>query len=448
MREANLPNVGAPTSFPSANTPTFVNVESLPYVAWWEQFKDPVLNQLIESAINNNLDLQAAVQNLNQARGQLRQVELGWIPNIDGYMGYSTNPALGDIGSFYGAWPTYTLNIANNIQNQRYAGYQKNEVEAMVQGVRLTLIGQVCASYFTLIAQEKQLYLLRKLDQDITDMVSLITQQQKIGLDSNINVASIQSKQKQIHAQIASVEHNIRISNNALRYLIDENPGDIEHNYSFDYFNFNQIKPMDLPANVLANRPDIIMAYQATQRAHAAVGVSYSTLFPSIQLDKFFGAGAGNGSTALPTQYATMVDSYLLWGLNPSVFGQIEAQKGAYYSQIYQYIQTVRKALRDTDNSLSANIKISEQYKSLDESLKIFTKKIDLQKGLYKSGLISRLNVLEYTIDLDTLKIVVNQAKLEQAMSLVNVYQELAGGYKFTYASESQQIQSQKYLTH
>lgn len=205
---------------------------------------------------------------------------------------------------------------------------------------------------------------------------------------------------------------------------------------------------MDLPANVLANRPDIIMAYQATQRAHAAVGVSYSTLFPSIQLDKFFGAGAGNGSTALPTQYATMVDSYLLWGLNPSVFGQIEAQKGAYYSQIYQYIQTVRKALRDTDNSLSANIKISEQYKSLDESLKIFTKKIDLQKGLYKSGLISRLNVLEYTIDLDTLEIVVNQAKLEQAMSLVNVYQELAGGYKFTYASESQQTQSQKYLTH
>ena len=445
MREAELPKTTSPSLFRSADSMN-TNIESLPYLAWWQQFNDPILNNLIESSILNNLELQSSLQNLEQARGQLLQAKLSWIPTLDLLGGYTTNPSLGDIGTFFGAWPTYTLNIANMIQNQRYASYQVQEYEAMVNGVRLTLIAQVCSGYFTLIAQQQQLYLLNQLYVDIAKLVSLIEQQRKIGLDTAINVTAILAQQKQIQAQISLVKHNILVSNNSLKFLINENPGDIESINEFSNYDFNNFHPGDLPANVLANRPDIIMAQYSVQKSHAGVGVAFSNLFPSIQLDRFFGGGSINGALSSPDQYVKMTDAYLDWGISPATFGQIEAQKGAYYSQIYQYIQTVRKALRDTDNSFSFNNRVNEKYAHLSDAFNLINRKYNLQDGLYKSGLISNLMLTQNRIEVDNMKITLNQAKLEQALSLVNLYQELAGGYKYTYATESLNLSNKKYL--
>jgi outer membrane protein TolC len=141
-----------------------------------------------------------------------------------------------------------------------------------------------------------------------------------------------------------------------------------------------------------------------------------------------------------------MTDAYLDWGISPATFGQIEAQKGAYYSQIYQYIQTVRKALRDTDNSFSFNNRVNEKYAHLSDAFNLINRKYNLQDGLYKSGLISNLMLTQNRIEVDNMKITLNQAKLEQALSLVNLYQELAGGYKYTYATESLNLSNKKYL--
>ena len=75
MREAELPKTNSPSLFRSADSIN-TNIESLPYLAWWQQFNDPTLNNLIESSILNNLELQSSIQSLEQARGQLLQAKL------------------------------------------------------------------------------------------------------------------------------------------------------------------------------------------------------------------------------------------------------------------------------------------------------------------------------------------------------------------------------------
>ena len=82
MREAELPKTNSPSLFRSADSIN-TNIESLPYLAWWQQFNDPTLNNLIESSILNNLELQSSIQSLEQARGQLLQAKLSWIPVVD-----------------------------------------------------------------------------------------------------------------------------------------------------------------------------------------------------------------------------------------------------------------------------------------------------------------------------------------------------------------------------
>lgn len=430
MGSADLPRIDKPNSFRSASVTT-KQIESLPYLAWWQQFNDENLNSLIESGLKSNLDVSIALSNLEQARGQLRQIQLSWIPFINLYSGFSSNPAFGDIGTFYGAWPQYIINIAQQIEMQKQAKYNLQMKTAMVDGVRLTLIGQISASYFSLIAQERQLDLLEQLNQDLQAIIDLGMQEIKIGIRDNIELDSLRSQQHLVQAQIAIAKHNVLLSNNSISYLLNQNPHDIKNKNNFNKLDFTKFKPSSMPATVLQNRPDIKIAEYTLQTSHSGVGVAYGGLFPSLQLDSFFGAGSRGGTIGSPNMYSPMEDAYINWGINPATFGEIEARKGVYQAQVYAYIQTVRKALRDVDNSLSANNQYDSNYLKTSAALLDLKNKYSLQEGLYKTGIMSYPALLQSKIDVDNIELTANQAKLQQALALVNLYQELAGGYKY-----------------
>ena len=433
--DPDLPKQEIPSKFSSDSSNS--DLKNLPYLAWWQQFNDSNLNNLIESGLSNNLDIQIALSNLDQAQGQLKQIQLSWIPFVNLYAGYSSNPAFGDIGTFYGAFPGYTLNIAKLVEQQKQAQYNISIQKAMIDGVRLTLIGQITSSYLTLIAQQEQTKLLHVLDKDLLELIDLSRHQIQIGLKDNIDIAKLLVQEKMVQAQLDIVKHNMVFSQNALNYLINQNPGSINTNNNFAKLDFSKYKPGSIPATVLQNRPDLLIAEYTLKSAHTGVGVAYSSLFPNIQLDQFFGAGSGDGSFATPNTFAPMTDAYINWGINPSVFGQIEAQKGAYQARVYQYIQTVRKILRDVDNSYSANEQFSQSYVNTYKAWVDLDDKFNLQQGLYNSGIMDYPELLSNKLDIDNLALTLNQSKLQEAISLVSLYQELAGGYKYTQDSVS-----------
>lgn len=430
MREAELPQIKQPTTFRSANE-SAIQMESLPYISWWQQLNDTRLNAFIESSLNSNLDIQVALANLEQAKGQLKQVQLSWIPFVNLYAGYSNNPALGIPGNFYGIWPQYTLNIPALISQQRMAKYNVQTQQAIIDSVRLTVISEAAAGYITLIAQQQQLELLNTLNSDIEKLLQIESAEIKIGLSDDVVFYGIKTEHEMTLAQIELVKHNITLSNNALSYLINSNPRDIANSNNFTQLQFDQIKPSTLPATVLQNRPDIKIAQYQLQTTHASVGAAYSNLFPMIQLDQFMGLASGNGSHGTPNTQANMTDTYLNWGINPSTFGQIEAQKGAYQADVYHYIQTVRKAIKDTDDSFSANTRYSSNYLRINNALSTTQSKYKLQQGLYSAGMISYPQLIKNKIEVDNMLLTANQAKLQQALTLVKLYQELAGGYKY-----------------
>lgn len=441
LSSPSLPSVTPPQQFNSSNS-DYTLIESLPYLAWWQQFKDPQLNNLIESSLKSNLDLSVALSNLEQAQGQLRQVQLSWLPLVNLYGGFSSNPGFGAPGTFYGIWPQYTLNIAKLIEQQKLANYNLEMTSAMVDGVRLTLIGQVSSGYFTLIAQQEQLRLLNQLNTDLNALINLRTQEIKIGIKDTIDLADLLSRQKLVLGQLAIAEHNIVLSQNSLRYLLNQNPGQIKTTNNFAQLNFARFKPGGLPANVLQNRPDLKIAEYALKAAHSNVGVAYANLFPALQLDAFFGGVSKTNSFATPGNYGPFQDEYVNWGINPSTFGQIEAGKGAYQAQVYKYIQTVRKILKDVDNAFSANRQYSTNYQDTQLAWQDLAGKYKLQEGLYQIGAFSYPQLLESKIQLDSLMLSVNQARLQQAISLVNLYQDLAGGYKYQNAESTSQLTS------
>ena len=419
-----MPIIKTAKQFPSS-TQAYKPTDKLPYLAWWEQFKDPELNNLIQCGLSNNADIHIALGHLEQARGELSQVKLSWLPNLEVLAGYSTNPALGIPGAFIGAWPIYLINIAKQMKSQERAKYQLEYVNAMMEGVRLSIIGQVAASYFTLIALEEQLSLLNTLHNDMKKLTTLARKDIVIGLKNKVDLAPYLVDDSQISAEITLIENDLVITQNALRFLINTNPGKIKNKPNFSSINFNSIKPGSLPATVLQNRPDLKMAEYALRRSYAGVTIAYSNFFPSLQLDQFIGEGNHPTNTL-----EEMTDSYLTWTISPSTFGQIKARKGAYKAETAKFIKKTYEILKEVDNDFSTNNKVTAFYFDMEKAKSDYQKKYILQQGLLKNGLISYKDLLSSKIALDKLAITQNQAKLKLALSLVTLYQDLAGGYK------------------
>jgi len=419
-----LPQLNIPKHFP-AQTASYRPVKQLPYTRWWAQFHDTKLNQYIAQGLERNLDMHIAFDNLQKAQGQLNEVELSWFPTIKTFAGYSTNPALGIPGGFYGVWPTYAINILQLFQQQKRARYSVEYYQAMVEGTRLTVIGQIASAYITLIAQQEQLRLLKRLEKHVAELVGFSRKDIKIGLKNEIDLADIQVDKSLVDSQINIVENNIVRSQNALRFLLNENPGRISSKNNFSAINFTKFKPGSLPVSVLNNRPDIKMATYAAKAARVDVSLARSEFFPLLQLDQFIGEGH------LPhNQIANVSDAYFNWSVAPSTLGRISSQKAAFKASVHEYIKTVRKVLRDVDNSYSANRKLNNYYLAVKKAENEYRHQFNLQKGLLNTGLISYKQLLENEITLDNLALSSNQAKLELALSLVLLYQDLAGGYK------------------
>lgn len=412
-----------PKHFPS-RTKAYKSVNNLPYVAWWQKFHDIKLNGLIEAGLNNNRDIQIALGNLQQAQGELRQIKLSWIPLVQLYGGYSTNPALGSPGAFYGVWPSYVLNLMQLYTQQKQATHHVHYQSAALEGVRLAVIGQVASAYFTLMAQLEQLRLLNQLDLDLKSLIALSQQEITIGLENELVLAQLQSDERLIAAQMKPILHNITFSENALRYLINENPGSVPTRNHFIDLDFTQFKPGSLPASVLNNRPDMKMAEYALKASHAGVLVAFSNFFPALQLDDFL------GETRRPKGgFAQTTDAYGTWTIAPSNFGTIKATKGAYNAKSAEFTKTIRRILKEVDNDYSANKRMNEQFTAYLHAEEAYRHKYRLQQGLLLTGLISYKELVQSKLYLDNLALTTNQSKLQLAMSLVVLYQDLAGGY-------------------
>ncbi len=407
-------------------------IVKLPYLAWWHKFNDPVLSQLIESGLTNNNGLNVAMANVEAAEGELKRVKLNWVPSLSSNLGYSSFPDLGYPGALITIIPTYTINIFSQIKEQQKAEYELKATKAMSDGVALAVIGQIANSYFTLIAQTEQYQLFQQLDKDLTEVVTISKAIYSGGLTSELVVDNSKSELDLIKAQEFIIQQNIIASQNALHYLINENPGNIVMVRKFSQLNGEQIIIGNLPLTVIENRPDMIQAANELKASNEGIGLAFSNLLPSIQLSAARGSIGDNNAYGIgnPIYFNRALLEVPLF--NASVYGQLDRAHGLNKASYYRYTDTLRKVLREVNTDMSAHDLFTSRFNVTVSSKYETQKAYQLHQSLYQRDIISYLELLESKIKLDHIDIVVNQSKLEQFITIVNLYQDLAGGYKYS----------------
>ncbi|WP_242605343.1 TolC family protein [Fluoribacter gormanii] len=411
----------------------FINSdENLPCFPWWKQFKDPNLNSLIDKGLVNNNDVKVAMAHIEAAQGELKRVQLNWIPEVTGNAGYSSFPYLGFPGVLLTAVPAYTINIFKQIKEQQKAKYELKATKAMYYGVRLAVINQIASNYFNYQSQMEQLSLLRSLANDLSQLITITQAMYQGGLFARTQLELAKTERSLIQAKERIVQQNIVVSENALHYLLDENPGKFPMKRHFRDLNSQQMIIGALPLTIIENRPDMIQAKQEFCAANAGIGIAFSHFLPTINLAMARGeiakvANGGQLGQAIHFNQAILEVPFL----RASALGQLQKAKGLNKASYYRYTDTLRKVLRDVTNDLSAHELYTKRLNDVMRAERELRNAYRLNQTLYKRGIISHLVLIEERIKLDQLAIEVNQHKLEQLITIVNLYQDLAAGYNY-----------------
>jgi multidrug efflux system outer membrane protein len=286
----------------------------LSQVMWWKTMHDPILDRLINQALNNNNQVLAAQTNIVQAQAQLKAAYNTWLPTVNAsgnsfwVRGWDTHatpqgalaqsPVFNHIdnlkinGSYAGFVPNYSVNILENISNTKLARASLEEQKAVYNATRLSIISQTAGSYFALLGYKQQLVGQQQLIQHLRTLRHLERIRHKDGANDYSALATIDQQIATNQAHIASIENSIIQAQNALQLLISHDPGPILTHKTLNSLITRNVVPSQIPAQVLQGRPDIMIARQQLNRADAHLGLSYSRFFPQFSLTGLLGGSS------------------------------------------------------------------------------------------------------------------------------------------------------------
>src|SRR5512137_40780 len=243
---------------------------------WWEQFGDPVLNGLVETALRENRDIRIAAARVDQFAGALVSTRSQSLPQL-GY-GADASRAQASRGA------SWQLDLFGRVRRLSEAAQaQVYASEQAQRGVVLTVVTSVAASYITLRALDRQLEIAQATAKNFGETARIFDLRFKSGIVSQTEVVQVRSQYQQALAAIPGIDQLIAAQENLISILLGRNPEPVPRGKPIDQL-VPPLIPADLPSALLQRRPDIMQAEQNLVAANANIGAARALYYPSLSL--------------------------------------------------------------------------------------------------------------------------------------------------------------------
>lgn len=410
---------------------------------WWEVFQDPVLQQLIRTALKQNYDVRVAASRVVQAQAELGITRANQFPTASaGAQGYSQRNA-----KISSAFPAYEANVTevdlSVIWNLDFWGKYRRQTEAARdslcatewgrQAVITSVVSTLAANYFQLRELDLALEISKRTLATRQDSLRLTRVLKVNGSASLLDLRQAEELVYTAAEQVPDLERQIQQEENAISDLLGENPGPIARGLELTQEPLPSAIPAGLPSELLDRRPDIREAEANLMVANADIGVAKAAFFPNISLtgtagfesyalNKLFTASAGVWNTA-----ASLTQPVFEAGALRSGMRLVRAQEE---QLLLTYEQTIIGGFRQVSDALIAYQK-NRESREQQELLTSATADADrLAKILYQNGGASYLLVLTSETNYFAAELGLAQAQLNERLALVQLYNALGGGWQ------------------
>jgi multidrug efflux system outer membrane protein len=442
--------VGPDYARPTVTTPSqwridYPKAAEVANTRWWEQFGDPVLNELIESALRENRDVRIAAARVEQFAGALVATRSQLYPQI-GYGGGASRAQASRVGrppipepvsnqfTLYEAslGASWQLDLFGRVRRLTEAAQaQVYATEQAQRGVILTVTANTAASYIFLRALDRQLEIARATAGNFGETARIFDLRFKAGIVSQSEVTQIRSQYQQALAAIPAFEQAIAAQENLISILLGRNPGPIPRGKTIDQL-IPPLIPADLPSTLLERRPDILQAEQVLVAANANIGAAKALYYPTISLTGALGSAStafGSFLTGPATAWlaaASFAGPILTFG---GIEGQVQSAEAGEKQALFIYQQTILNAFRETNDALTGSQKKVEELSMQVERVVQLREFARLAKLKFDKGVSGYLEVLVADNELFAAELASVRLQADRFTQLVGVYQAMGGGW-------------------
>ncbi|PKN04639.1 MAG: RND transporter [Deltaproteobacteria bacterium HGW-Deltaproteobacteria-9] len=433
--------------------------KSVANTAWWEQFQDPVLNDLIRIALAENKDLLIAAAKVEEYMGRYGATRADQFPQAS-IKGTGENIRITESG--YSSIPQGISPVYNNYQVSLNASWEIDlwgkyrraseaaradllSTEEGRRSVILTLVTSVAGGYVNLLNLDQQLDIARRTVKTREESLNLFKLRFEGGVISELELSQVKSEYEEARGYIPQFEKAIAQQENALSILLGRNPGLILRGRIMDQLTLPAV-PEGLPSDLLERRPDIRQAEQNLIAANAQIGVAKAAYFPSISLTGFFGTASADLSNLFK-------ESSKVWNWGGSVTlpiftagrtrGQVKAAESVRQQSLFNYQKAIQTAFREVEDALVDQLKSREKLDAQMHQVSALRTYKDLALMRYENGYSSYLEVLDAERNLFSVELAYVQTRGNQFQALVNLYKAMGGGW-ITATDEKRQAASGK----
>ena len=475
---------------PMAVPASFDGTKQADVKRWWQNFRDPHLDRLIDRAVKSNLDIQLAAARVREARSQLAVTNAGLFPTLTGTGAYSRSrqsknafgfgavgagSSVGTGGSGTGGTGGGTTGgtsggttgtggstavpfaFGGHTENNLYqagfdAGWEidifggtrraieaaQADLQAQSEAQRdalVTLLSEVARNYIILRGFQNELAIVRQNIQAQQDTLDLTQSRFQAGIATDLDVARAEAQVQTTQAQVPTLRTQIQQAIHRLGVLLAQDPLSLERelNPPSPLPALPAAVPVGLPSDLLRRRPDVRRAERQLAAATARIGVATADLFPKFSLTGTLGLQSDMLKTlARSDSIFWSVGPTLSWNLFSAgrIQANIQVQNAREREALIQYRQAVLQSLQDVDDTLVAYNQEQVRRQTLRRAVASNQRAVDLAKQLNQAGVVDFLNVL--TAQLALFQSQDQLAQSDQAVSadLVALYKALGGGWE------------------
>ena len=438
------PTVAVPPTYrgTSPEAPAQTETASLGDQKWWDVFQDEQLRSLVRTALQENYDLRIAASRILEAKAQLGITRADQFPAVSGTAGIT------DVRSaqskFLPAFETSTgqANVSAAWELDFWGKYRRATEAARAnllaaewarQEVASTLVANVVAGYFQLRALDLQLEISKRTLDSRQESLRLTQVLANGGATSLLDVRQAEQLVFTASAEVPALEQQIAQQENFLSILLGQNPGDIPRGHTLTEQHQPPEVPSGLPSSLLERRPDIRQAEEQLVAANAEIGVARAAYFPDISLS---GSG-GFQSSALTNLFSGPAGAWSFGAsLAQPIFTGGRLRSGVRLAEAQQqtatlfYQQSIQGAFRNVSDALVAYRKTREFRAQQDLLFQSAGDAARLSHMRYTGGATGYLEVLTNETNAFSAELGLVQARLNELLALVQLYEALGGGWQ------------------
>ena len=376
--DALVESTASPPAHPSAEA-----------TAWWQEFDDPVLSQVLGAALESNFDIQEGIARVDQARAQARVASSARLPAVRPFVGQDdvrapANTGLGAQLDEFGLGPdtfeqlgfraperidlatysvaagfSYTVDVwGQGRQAAGAAGARSEAAKWDLQAVHMGVLTETAATYLEAVDLRHQVHLATQASTLLQEWERHAKSQYVSGLADAHSFYSVQQAARNAESELPRMEARLADAEARLWILVGDYRADLAAILpeALPAAQWQSQVPSEVAADVLVQRPDVRGAQERVTAARLTVGARKAELLPALSLSGSIGlTSAESGTWFEPDQWFRNLTANVLSPVlqRGRLLGNVDVAEAELAAAVAGYGRSVLTATHEVESALA-----------------------------------------------------------------------------------------------